>query len=104
MAIRRPDGSFIHGFFSSEVLAALVWFNGMQQEGEVLEMYTSRSSRVCNCFFRLRILLFSSLLSWTIRPVHSYRTIEYTHTVLPNFHIVIYLIKTIRVIIDDPGP
>jgi hypothetical protein len=24
MAIRRPDGSFIHGFFSSEVLAALV--------------------------------------------------------------------------------
>jgi hypothetical protein len=54
----------------------------------MLQMYMSRSPRVCDCSFRLRTLLFSSLLSWTIRPVHSYRTIEYTHTVLPNFHIV----------------
>ena len=67
----------------------------------VLQMYMSRSLRVCDCSFRLRTLLFSFLLFWTIRPVHSYRTIEYTHTVLPNFHIVTPCSIIYRVIFHD---
>ena len=54
----------------------------------MLQMYMSQSPRVCDCSFRLCTLHLSSLLSWIIRPTHSYRTMEYTDTVLPNFHIV----------------
>jgi len=55
---------------------------------QLLQMYISQSPRVCDCSLIFCTLLFSCPLSWIIRPVLSYRTIEFTHTVLPNLHII----------------
>jgi hypothetical protein len=85
----------------------------MQQS--VLQMYMIRSPRISDCTFRLCTLLFSFPLSWILRPVHSYHTIEFTHTVLSNFHIVTVCSTTVAVFSDsqaairrtahlDPGP
>jgi hypothetical protein len=62
----------------------------------LLQMYMSRRPRVCDCTFSLCTLLFSSLLSWIFRPVHSNRTIVnahgsphfVTHTTLQSWVIV----------------
>jgi hypothetical protein len=76
------DNELLHKLYTTKIpttgisfTCSFTYWHSLSYAGMMLQMYMSRSPRVCDCSFRLCTLLFSSLLFWIFRPVHSYRTI-----------------------------